>query len=145
MVVAVVVVATAAAAGDDDDYKDGDDYDDDDNVMLSAEYLDGVLEDRICGTVDPVRGAKEDGAPSDCRGLPDLDRQALGVAEVDQACTVCEANHPVHNDGVLVNCRTPKTCRTCGASQTSMNCGRCCARCKGHDGGSCRTFRTNRN
>ena len=101
VVVVVVVVATAAAAGDDDNGHNVDDDGYDDNDMLSTKYLDGVLDDRMCGTVDPVRGAKEDGAPNDCRDLPDLDRQTLGVAEVDQACTVCKANRPVHNDGVL--------------------------------------------
>ena len=131
--VVVAVVASVVDACDVDDDHKGDD-DDDDNDMLSAGCLDGVLEDRICDTLDPFRGAKEDGAPSDCRGVPDLDRQALGLTEVNQACTVCEANRPVHNDGAIVNCRTSRACRTCGTAQTGMNCGRCCACCKGHAG-----------
>ena len=120
--VAVVVVVATAAADDDDNKDDNDDDDDDDggdddgDGMLSAEYLDGVLEDRICGTVHLACAAKRGGAPTDCRDLPDLDGQAIGVAEVDQACTVCEAEHAVHNDGVLLSCRTFKTCRICGTS-----------------------------
>jgi len=120
VVVAVVVVATAAAADDDNkDYNDdddGDDDDDDEDDALSAEYLDGVLEGRICGTVHLACAAKRGGAPTNCRDLPDLDEQAIGVAEVDQACMVCEAEHAVHNDGVLLSCRTFKTCRICGTS-----------------------------
>ena len=114
----MVVVATDAAA---DSNSNGDN---DDNDMSSTEYLDGVLEDRSCGTVDLVCGAKVGGTPNNCWGLPDLDRQATGFAEVDQAC-VCDAEHAVHNDGVRLPCVTSKNSKNCGTSTTFKNCGHC--------------------
>ena len=65
------------------------------------------------GTVNLVCGAKAGGAPNQCLDLPDLERQATGVAEVDQAC-VCEAKQTVHDDGVLLPCVTFKTFKNCG-------------------------------
>ena len=52
----------------------------------------------------------------------------LDFAEVDQACA-CEAEHAVHNDGVLLPCVAFRTCGNCGHCEELRGC--YCSRRKG--------------
>jgi hypothetical protein len=78
----ILVMVATVVVYDCHNNNDDDVDDDDDNDMLSAEYFDGALAGRICGTVYHVCGAKEGGTPTNCRVLPDFGGRAVGVAEV---------------------------------------------------------------